>query len=292
MGGFYNPLGPSGVYDFLRSSIQRRKQGGQGLVGDAPIMGRPTPPNAPVAPTGQTKTETGAPGVEEQRTQPPNPFPSNRPGAGPSPLSAPGIQFSIPSPQTEMQFQGPMTGYGSGPGDREGISAYAGQGGLGNPLMGTSGVGRAGNEYGAQGTPGGGGFSPSQQDWSKVANPEAFDAYTFPIRDAALKAEQVRQQRSIADPMWEEKEKAKIWADESIRAQVGVQETLTKSMTEDYERKITALKTSPDFLALPPEEQQKILASKAEDFRYDLSQLAGRRSASTAQPSSIYSTRR
>lgn len=132
----------------------------------------------------------------------------------------PYIRFAVPGPGGAM---GPMQDYnpvaegtpGAAPFNAAlSQAAFAGQGGIGTPGV---------EGQFAEGTPGGGAFSPSQTDWDKVANPFAFEAYSDPIRKALIQADLVRTQKSIADPLWEERERAKIWEGAQINIPLGIQ---------------------------------------------------------------------
>lgn len=112
-----------------------------------------------------------------------------------------------------------------------------------------------GGFVGAQGHPGGGAFSPSQpfvdaNGNKNVANPEAFEDYNLPIRDAMRRAELARQEMLAKDPLAEERAKAEIWANAQGMAQGGImsamdrrRQALIDQITKDVEREMPGVST-------------------------------------------------
>lgn len=205
---FYDPSG-AGLYDYLRrltapagagvgGGLPTPMTGGGGVGSGAPSspFAIDTPPGAPVVIPGDTKEA-----LARRRTTPsiydwiPDPV-------APSPPPASHIRYSTPTSGGFQDYN-----------PERGIEAFAG-----------------GNFMGAEGTPGGGGYSPSQQDWSKVANPMGFDAYMDPIREAERSALLTRATRSAADPLWEEREKARIWQDTQVGINRGIQQSIMEDM--------------------------------------------------------------
>jgi len=185
----------------------------------------------------------------------------------------PYIRFALPTPTGEM---GPMTDYTPGE-----PAPFAGQGGF----------------MDAQGTQGGGAFSGSSTpvvgktamgnpmfDWSGVANPGAFEAYGDPIRDALMKADQVKAEKLAQDPMWEEKEKARIWTESQVGIQMGIREALQKA----YEKQLTAVveQVRREFPNYSPNELKREVDKRMNDWQ--MSQGDVRTPTSFGMPGSVF----
>jgi hypothetical protein len=118
---------------------------------------------------------------------------------------------------------------------------------------------------GMEGTPGGGAFSPSQQDWSKVANPEGFPSYWEEkenrIRRADMAATEAKLNALAQDPMYEERQRADIWRG----AQVGVQTGIQDALRQQFEREMAAVEAhlKDQTPPLSPEAFQKEMQSAA-----------------------------
>lgn len=276
-----------GVFDTLRRMMGRLPQiaGRAGLTGMPGLMqgggGQPdpsqpsspraisTPPSAPVNPGSMTKTDDDLGPLVSHGTG----YTPHVPGSGLLPAERPHIQFARPGEDLHTPGTGISSYVGIDKDQYLDPPKWEGQ----SNFMGTQGVG------------GGGGFSPSQQDWSKVANPEAFDAYDQPLRDAARLAEKNRLQRSVTDPMWEERERAKIWTEAQTGSQTGIIESLMANIDSREKEVKTAMQQDPRFLSLPPEEQEKKMREAADTFAAERSSIIERyRFSQSAMPSSTF----
>lgn len=214
-------LGQSDIYAYLLEAMKRRFpdfDAGGGVGGSSTsssmrgLRAVDSPPGGPVTP-GPTKTEMGEipwlpPDQSQNQSRPSEPSgPSEEEIAA---MSERGrerhtpLRFTLPG-QKERTYD-PFTE------ESPGISAYAGQGGLGRPSRyeGT----------GVQGHAGGGAFSPSSTpvigytpgttrvpvfDWSNVANPAAFEAFHEPTLAIAEEAKRQEALMAAADPLWKER---------------------------------------------------------------------------------------
>lgn len=252
-------------------------------------MGKQDPSAPPSAPRAVASPEGGGvvtPGPTKQDmggTPPLTPLPSHGPGYTPGrtvpPPTPPHIRYAVPDPVTgEM---GEMRDYDSS----RGIEAFAGQGGVGFDTRGE----------GVEGRPGGGAFTPSPTpvigrtpgpqgvpifNWDGIANPMAFEAYSDPLLATELEAKRVAAERAVADPLWDEREKAKIWMD----TQVGVQKGIQSLMMENFMSELQKIKMEIDreFPNLPPEEKQKILDQRSQILETAYRNVFGERGAGSS----------
>jgi hypothetical protein len=118
---------------------------------------------------------------------------------------------------------------------------------------------------GTTGTPGGGAYSPSQQDWSKVANPEGFPSYWEErenrLRRADMAAAEAKLNALSRDPMYEERQRADIWKG----AQVGVQTGIQDALKSQFEKEMMAVEAhlKAQNPPLSPEAFQKEMQNAA-----------------------------
>lgn len=250
----------TGVLAYLRKMMEKLQVDTRGMGGtgggspDAMAM-MPSPPKAvpspegggPINPTGMTKQNMGQNPASSGDSPPGSadidPFhlyPNRRPD---SPLPPGGIPGRFPQEQSRPSLMFAKQGESLHEYDPSaGIENYVGpnytpDGGVtGQRFMDT------------QATPGGGAFSGSSTpvtgrtpgpagvptyDWSGVANPMAFEAYTDPIKAYALEAERVKAEKAALDPMWEERERAGIWKSTQLDIQSEVQRRLEDKYKAD-----------------------------------------------------------
>jgi hypothetical protein len=120
---------------------------------------------------------------------------------------------------------------------------------------------------------GGGGFSPSQTDWSKVANPMAFTNYGEGIQQAALEAERRQSQAAQQNPLW--KEQGVIGAQEGAQGRLmekqsslaeAAQEAMIRPAVEAARRGAMAgLMSKPDYIKASPEVKARIAEAAQAD---------------------------
>ena len=168
----------------------------------------------------------------------------------------PHIRFSTPT--------SPMGDYSPG---NSGIESFAG-----------------GKFMGAEGTPGGGGYAPSQTDWSKVSNPMAFEAYSDPLRKAQLDAETKHAQAEAIDPLYDEREKAKIWTKSQLDLQEGIQAMLQRQYTSRLQEIQSSVEH--DMPNASPEEKDKEMRKRLANLEAEYSSLYGTKGASGSTPNS------
>ncbi len=191
--------GGDGIWDFLRNRMaalrrgQERGTGGPQMTGDiwSPIAGAGIRPGVPLP------TKLSAPAAATN----PNVYTPE----GAAYLKNYGQDQQAPDPAS-LQYavdNGPMRAYnpsGDTRADRMGAGAPP-----------PTGLGAGTAMYGipkqlppVPPVAGGGGFSPSQTDWNKVANPMAFTNYGEGIQQAALEAERRQSQTAQQNPLWKE----------------------------------------------------------------------------------------
>lgn len=197
-GGGENP-----IVDHLRRMMQRSSFGPGFRFGSVP-QGQPAPqsgavpqttpmqpalPNSPLASNVQQPQMPNFSLLQPQQPQTRAPF-------------MPGAQMG-PGPLTKTEPRAPlMFSWG-----KEELSPYSA--GETDVLRMNGAPAERGGFMGASPISGGGGFSPSQQDWSKVANPAGFEAF----RERPLMAE---YERAVKDPLWRERETAAMERDKGV----------------------------------------------------------------------------
>lgn len=123
---------------------------------------------------------------------------------------------------------------------------------------------------------GGGGFSPSQTDWSKVGNPEAFEAYrNLPI-EAKRDADIARSKALASDPWAEERMKAGIDTGAKLATYEGerrIDQARDTSRVQGYEDLATRennlvqrLRGTQEFQASPKQKQDEAIAEIRSKF--------------------------
>jgi hypothetical protein len=252
----YSPLGEFYSYysRYLPGGIART------LLRQSPFGGLADYPPGSVTPPLTTKDD-----LEESRTGSPAARPGGLAAAGLKPLPSHGPGHTPTSPPTtpphiRFSFGGaPMRDYV--PGETE-------TGSIGGSFMG---VGELvpGGDQGPELVPGvGGAYSPSAP-WEKLS-PEAlaqFPSYqegiaaTLGKRAAAAEAEKL--ERLAEDPMWEERQRADIWAGAQAKAQEGIRGALLGAMSRE------ALRIEQEVMAdpsVPPEKKKEEIGRRLNDL--------------------------
>lgn len=244
------------ITGFLRRLMATRGAAGGGIAPAygspfrSPIpsfmAGRVAPRPAPVAPAASAAAAAPSPGIADAASAlGKRSFPATMlPFEGPSTKTAPGgslkFAWGAGTPEDYKAGQTDILKMEGAPAARSGF-------------MGAEPVSR-----------GSGGFAPSETDWSKVANPMAFDAYREkPLRDEI--------ERAAKDPLWRERELkeldvagaervARAEAEAQIQAQANearrVREEIDRLTQEEINRQNQARAASGQKPLTPDDEER------------------------------------
>lgn len=254
----------------------------------------PTPTNAPPStPGGMTKTDMQPPstpdGTPMENLGGGSPYDVFQPQPGPTIAQAwQGVPYRVPgtpgySP-VEREEDRPHIRVGIG---GNGLSDYLpDEQEDEEPLMAGMAESRARGFMGRPGLPQGGGFSPSQQNWANVANPEAFDEYTAPIRRNLRDAEVEHSRRLAADPYADQRAEADIWRE----TQLGLQQGIRQQMWEEYQNKAAQIEQSvrqdPAWQAKGEQEMQNEIVRRLSLLQDEISGVFGRSGMAGTAPRS------